>query len=56
MSLVESRRNSAIYVVQQPAAVPGVYPPFIAERMYLQFRKGLLTGWKNEWDARRSWF
>lgn len=56
MSLVSSRRGSEIYVVQQPAAIPGVYPPFVAERLYLQFRKGQLTGWKNEWDARKFWF
>ncbi len=56
LALVGSRRDSEIYVVQQPAAIPGVYPPFVSERLFLQFRKGALTGWKNEWDARKYWF
>lgn len=56
MSLVAQRRHDEIYVVAQPAAVPGIYPPLIAERIYLQFRKGVLTGWKNEWEARKLWF
>jgi len=56
MSFVPNRRNSEIYMVQQPAAIPGIYPPWITERLYLQFRGGRLTGWKNEWDARKFWF
>lgn len=56
LSLVSHRRASEIYVVQQPAPVPGVYPPLVGERLYLQFRKGQLTGWKNEWEARKYWF
>lgn len=56
MSFVANRRDAEIYVVQQPAAIPGIYPPAITERMYLQFRNGRLTGWKNEWDARKFWF
>jgi hypothetical protein len=28
----------------------------VSERLYLQFRKGALTGWKNEWNARKYWF
>jgi hypothetical protein len=54
--LVTQKRDSEIYVVQQPAAIPGVYPPWVNERLYLQFRKGALTGWKNEWDAKKFWF
>lgn len=54
--LVKSGRDSEIYVVQQHAAIPGVYPPLVSERLYLQFRKGALTGWKNEWNARKYWF
>jgi len=56
MSFVVNRRESEIYVVQQPAAIPGIYPPWVTERLYLQFRSGRLTGWKNEWDARKFWF
>jgi hypothetical protein len=54
--LVKSGRDSEIYAMQRPAAIPGVYPPWVNERIYLQFRKGALTGWKNEWDARKYWF
>ena len=49
-------RDSEIYVVRQPAPIPGVYPPWVEERLYLQFRQGRLTGWKNEWNARKGWF
>lgn len=54
--LVSHRRNSEIYFVRQPAPIPGVYPPLVNEKLYLQFRKGTLTGWKNEWDAKKLWF
>jgi hypothetical protein len=56
LNYVAHGRNSEIYVVRQPAPVPGVYPPWVEERLYLQFREGRLTGWKNEWDARKFWF
>lgn len=56
LSLVSNRRDSEIYVMQQPSSIPGIYPPQVTERLYLQFRKGQLTGWKNEWDARKYWF
>ena len=53
---VAQRRDAEIYLVQAPAPIPGVYPPHVEERLYLQFRKGRLTGWKNEWEARKFWF
>ena len=56
MSYVARGRDSEIYAVSQPAPIPGVYPPWVEERLYLQFREGRLTGWKNEWDARKFWF
>jgi hypothetical protein len=56
LSYVAQGRDSEIYVVRQPAPIPGVYPPWVEERLYLQFRQGRLTGWKNEWDARKFWF
>jgi len=55
-SYVARGRDSEIYMVRQPAPIPGVYPPWVEERLYLQFRHGRLTGWKNEWDARKFWF
>ena len=54
--LVRAGRDSEIYVMQRPAAIPGVYPPWVNERLFLQFRKGSLTGWTNEWQARKYWF
>lgn len=56
MTLVTQKRDSEIYVVRQSSPIPGVYPPLVSERLFLQFRKGTLTGWKNEWDARKFWF
>jgi hypothetical protein len=56
MSYVARGRDSEIYTVSQPAPIPGVYPPWVDERLYLQFRQGRLTGWKNEWGARKFWF
>ncbi len=56
MTYVTGRRHAEIYVVQGPAPIPGVYPPHVEERLYLQFREGRLTGWKNEWEARKFWF
>jgi len=56
MSYVARGRDSEIYAVRAPAPIPGVYPPWVEERLYLQFRQGRLTGWKNEWDARKFWF
>jgi hypothetical protein len=53
---VTERRDSEIYVVRAPAPIPGVYPPQVEERLYLQFRQGRLTGWKNAWEARKFWF
>jgi len=54
--LVKAGRDSEIYAMQRPAAIPGVYPPWVNERLFLQFRKGSLTGWTNEWQARKYWF
>jgi hypothetical protein len=56
MVYVTERHGGEIYLVRGPAPIPGIYPPYVEERLYLQFRKGKLTGWKNEWDARKFWF
>jgi hypothetical protein len=48
-----SRGASEIYIVKGSAAVPGFYP--VDTGMALQFRKGHLTGWKQDWNLRRPW-
>ena len=47
------RRGGETYFAQRDARVPG-YP--VGERIVLQFRKGGLTGWKNDWSLRKPWF
>ena len=47
------RRGSEIYVTGGSARVPGFYP--VDSAIALQFRKGHLTGWKNDWRLRRPW-
>ena len=54
MSYVAHRRDAEIYLVRAPAPIPGIYPPLVQENLYLQFRKGRLTGWKNEWTRGNS--
>ena len=40
------RRGDEIYVVDRYANIPGFYGT--GHHVYLQFRKGALTGWKND--------
>ena len=47
-------RDSARYLVERPATVPGFYP--VDTRMVLQFRRGKLTGWRRDWQMRPYWF
>ena len=44
---ISGHRSSEIFYASHPASVPGVYP--VAERVFLQFRNGCLTGWKKDW-------
>jgi hypothetical protein len=44
---VPGRRGAERYVAEVPASVPGFYP--VTRRTVLQFRRGRLTGWKNDW-------
>jgi len=39
--------GSEIYLFERRAAVPGIYP--VVDRVFLQFRKSRLTGWKRDW-------
>ena len=54
LTYVGGRHGSEVYLAVQSARVPGIYP--VDERITLQFRKYKLTGWKFDWDRRRSWF
>ena len=46
------RRGGETYFASYDARVPG-YP--VGERIVLQFRKGALTGWKQDWRIRKPW-
>ncbi len=47
LAYVSKRRDAEIYYAERPAGVPGFYR--VDKRLYLQFRKGCLTGWKSDW-------
>jgi hypothetical protein len=47
------RRGSEVYLAVGPAGIPGYYRT--KEAIALQFRRGRLTGWKRDWDLRRTW-
>ena len=49
---VRGRSGSEIYLYERRADVPGIYP--VADRVFLQFRRGRLTGWKRDWHIPRS--
>jgi hypothetical protein len=50
---LSGRRGSEIYYALGPEGIPGFYPTDTA--LALQFRRGRLTGWKRDWNLRRSW-
>ncbi|MGZ3411797.1 MAG: hypothetical protein ACXWKC_01830 [Xanthobacteraceae bacterium] len=50
---VRGRPGSEVFVAQYDAGVPGFYP--VDERIWLQFRRGHLTGWKSHWRVRKGW-
>jgi hypothetical protein len=45
------RGGSKIYVATGLEAIPGFYP--VDTGLALQFRRGRLTGWKQDWQLRR---
>ena len=49
---VRGGSGSEVYLFERRADVPGIYP--VADRVFLQFRKGRLTGWKRDWHIPRS--
>ena len=52
LAYVSGRRGSEIYYAERPS-VSGLYN--YDRQLWLQFRKGHLTGWKNDWDRRPWW-
>ena len=51
---VAGRPGSEVFVAQRNAGVPGLYP--VAERLFLQFRRGSLAGWKKDWAVTRPFW
>jgi hypothetical protein len=47
------RRGGEVYFSRYDARVPG-FP--VEERIVLQFRRGHLTGWKQDWRINKPWF
>ncbi len=41
------RNGSEVYYAERPASVPGFYT--YEYQVWLQFRRGRLTGWNNDW-------
>lgn len=51
LTYVSGRAGHEVFSAVTPAGVPGLYP--VDERIYLQFRKGCLSGWKKDWQQQR---
>jgi hypothetical protein len=47
------RPGAEIFVAAGATRIPGFYPTDTA--LALQFRRGRLTGWKQDWRLRRPW-
>jgi hypothetical protein len=52
LAYVSGRRGSEIFHAELPS-ISGFYN--YDRKLWLQFRHGRLTGWKNDWE-RRSWW
>jgi len=48
------RPGNEVFHVTVRTPVPGLYP--VDKRIWLQFRRGCLTGWKNDWRRPPRWF
>ena len=53
LTYLSGRRGSQIYYAAGPEGIAGFYPTDTA--LALQFRRGRLTGWKQDWRLRRPW-
>lgn len=51
LTYVAGRPGSEVFVAIRRTGPPVMYP--IRERVYLQFRRGCLTGFKTEWQVGR---
>jgi hypothetical protein len=51
LTYLSGRGGSKIYVATGLEAIPGFYP--VDTGLALQFRRGRLTGWKQDWQLRR---
>jgi len=52
--LVAGKPGSEVFLAERNAGVPGLYP--VSERLFLQFRRGSLTGWKKDWTVTRPFW
>ena len=53
LSHYSGRKGSKIYVAVKSAGIPGFYP--VDRGIALQYRRGRLTGWKQDWRLNRPW-
>jgi|EndMetStandDraft_2_1072991.scaffolds.fasta_scaffold212390_1 hypothetical protein len=51
---VSGRPGSEVFLAERDAGVPGFYP--VNFRIFLQFRRGALTGWKKDWAVTRPYW
>jgi hypothetical protein len=52
LAYVAGRPGNEVFVAARPGG-SGYFPR--DDRLYLQFRKGRLTGWKGDWGKRWMW-
>jgi hypothetical protein len=43
------RRGNEVFYAERPALTPGFFR--VDRRVWLQFRRGCLTGWKSDWEV-----
>jgi hypothetical protein len=53
LAQVSVHKGAEIYYAERQAATPSFFP--VDRRLWLQFRRGHLTGWRNDWDKRPWW-
>ena len=47
------RRGNEVFYAKRPALTPGFYR--VDRHVWLQFRRGCLTGWKSDWEIAPHW-
>jgi outer membrane protein assembly factor BamE (lipoprotein component of BamABCDE complex) len=52
LTYIAGRPGNEVYFSVRDTRVPG-YP--VGEALVLQFRRGMLTGWKKDWRVRKPW-